>query len=504
MNIRLSMGDEALRRLGAVALVLAPWCCAAPPRHAELGTTTDSGPGALADIPDITATEIARDMGFLANDKLGGRKSPSSGLDAAARYAAGEFRAAGLRSLVRDGSYIDRFAYPIAAVDSARTSLVLEQGGQRVAFRWGAAMVALAGSSTGVTARVQFAGTADTIAQTGVGWRGAIVAFSLPGLTGAVWQRRAAVARESAAREGAVGVVFVLDASIPDGLVTRLGTLFAEPRRILPHQRIIPAAFIAASAAPAWLAEATATVTVPTRIIEPSTVPNVIAVLPGRDPALAGSYILVSAHLDHIGTGQPDASGDSIYNGADDNASGSAAVLAIARALARSRIAPARSVIFLLTGGEEVGLLGSEYFVHQPPVPLASIIAGINLDMVSRNAPSVLIAVGEEFSTLGDDVRRAAAAHPQLGITPMPDDRPQERYFQRSDQINYATRGIPSIFLTTGLHGDYHQLSDDSAHADPGKAARVAMLTLHVLRAIANRAEPPRWTALGAATFLPR
>ncbi len=224
-----------------------------------------------------------------------------------------------------------------------------------------------------------------------------------------------------------------------------------------------------------------------------------VALLPGSDSVLRESYVVLTAHFDHVGIGSPDESGDSIYNGADDDASGTAAVLEMAEAFASLPVAPARSVIFLAVSGEEKGLLGSAYFVDNPTVPDSAIVANINMDMIGRNAPDSVIAIGQEYTTLGPLTHRIAEAHPELGLTIAPDMMPEERFFFRSDHFSFARNGVPAIFFTTGLHDQYHQPSDEPELIDNDKLARIARLVFFLGRTIATDPVAPDWTEEGWA-----
>jgi Zn-dependent M28 family amino/carboxypeptidase len=226
-------------------------------------------------------------------------------------------------------------------------------------------------------------------------------------------------------------------------------------------------------------------------------VPNVVAMIRGSDPDLADTYVILTAHFDHVGVGPPDATGDSIYSGADDNASGTSALLQVAEAFAALPAPPARSVLFLAVSGEEKGLLGSRHYAGSPTVPAEGMIANVNMDMVSRNHPDTVYAVGEEYTTLGDLAREVAAEHPALGLVVAPDPEPEEQAFLRSDHFSFVQRGIPALMLTTWLHEDYHLPSDTPDRVDPDKAARVARLAFLLSHRIASDPEPPRWTAEG-------
>ncbi len=227
--------------------------------------------------------------------------------------------------------------------------------------------------------------------------------------------------------------------------------------------------------------------------------PNVIAVLPGRDPALRGTYVAVVAHMDHVGAAGPGRRGctpagaDSICNGADDNASGTAGLLALAEAFARLAPGPRRSVLFLAVSGEERGLLGSRHYADHPTVPLDSIVGLVNLDMIGRNRPDSVYLNGWGKSSISDLVRRLAARHRELGLDVGPDleDRPETP--ADSDHYPFQRRGIPYIFFYTGAHPDYHRVGDHPERADADKAARITRLAFLTLLELANADARPTW-----------
>jgi Zn-dependent M28 family amino/carboxypeptidase len=226
---------------------------------------------------------------------------------------------------------------------------------------------------------------------------------------------------------------------------------------------------------------------------------NVIGVLRGSDPTLSESYVALGAHLDHIGV-QPSVRGDSIANGADDDGSGSMALVAVARALAASPVRPRRSILFVWHTGEEAGMLGSEWFVTHSTVPLDSIVAQLNADMIGRNAPDSLMLVGPRAAPNGqsralgavvDSVNAALGRPFTINREWDSPDHPEQIYL-RSDHYSYAKRGIPIVFYTTGLHDDYHKVSDEVAKIDFDKLSRVADLIMRSALAVANRTERPR------------
>ena len=208
---------------------------------------------------------------------------------------------------------------------------------------------------------------------------------------------------------------------------------------------------------------------------------NVIGVLPGSDARLKDQVLLLTAHMDHLGVGRP-VNGDSIYNGADDDASGCVAVLQLARALAAGP-RPKRTVLFIFFGSEETGGQGNQYFLRHPPLPLDHIVANLEFEMIGRADPAVksdeLWLTGYERSNLGPELARR-------GAKLVADPHPEQQFFQRSDNFALAKRGIVAQTVSSyGLHGDYHRPSDDLSHID----------FKHMERAIASMVEPVEWLA---------
>ena len=190
---------------------------------------------------------------------------------------------------------------------------------------------------------------------------------------------------------------------------------------------------------------------------------NVIGRLNGSDAKLKNEYLIYSAHLDHLGIGEP-VKGDSIYNGAHDNASGVSCVLEIARLFSQQKVKPKRTVIFLMTTGEEMGLLGSDYFTRYPTVPIENIVANINIDMPTFISPLLSIEpIGAEHSSLINNVREAAG---RLNLEIRPDHAPELVRFIRSDQYNFVRIGIPALHIKYGLKGQDSLFQLDSAFHD--------------------------------------
>ena len=208
---------------------------------------------------------------------------------------------------------------------------------------------------------------------------------------------------------------------------------------------------------------------------------NVIGVLPGSDPDLRGEYVLVTAHFDHVGIGRPVDSA-SIYNGADDDASGVVGLIEIARAL--SAAPPRRTVVFAAMAGEELGLLGTRWYIGHPAVPLASTVAALNLEMIGR--PDTAIGPGRLWLT-GYDRSTMGASLADAGIAIDPDPRPGQSFYERSDNIAFARIGIPAHTLSSfGLHDDYHSPDDEVERIDFGHLETVIGVAKEAVRILAD------------------
>ena len=214
---------------------------------------------------------------------------------------------------------------------------------------------------------------------------------------------------------------------------------------------------------------------------------NVLGFIEGSDPAVKGEVVLVDAHFDHVGVGRA-VDGDSICNGADDDASGVAAVLEIARQLA-SGPRPKRTVLFAATTGEEVGLFGTRWFIDHPPVPLSQFVANLEIEMIGRpdslaGGPGKAWLTGYERSSMGE----ALAA---TGLPIVPDRRPDQHFFERSDNIAFARCGIVAHTLSSfNMHTDYHQPSDDVRAMDLAHMAEVINAAAKATRALADGPKP--------------
>ncbi len=232
---------------------------------------------------------------------------------------------------------------------------------------------------------------------------------------------------------------------------------------------------------------------------------NIVAKIPGSDPALKDEYVVLSAHLDHVGIGEP-VNGDRIYNGAMDNGSGGALVLDMAASFKRDPAKLRRSILLVLVTGEEKGLLGSKYFAAHPTVPPKSIVADVNVDMFLPIVPLKLLTVqGVNESDLGDRAREIAQS---LGVKVQPDPEPLRNLFVRSDQYNFIRHGVPSLAMDVApepgtpevkifkdwLTQRYHAPSDDvNQPVDLAAAAKYEEIVRGLLINVANGDQRPEW-----------
>jgi hypothetical protein len=504
--------------VGRIAIVaLAAGCAdAEPAEDAETPPvarrSADAVAGAAA---TITSEDVIERVSFLADDALRGRDTPSPGLDTAAAYIAREFARMGLEPGGEAGSWEQRYAYPLVA-RAGEASLTAASG---EALRSGVDFASVPGSPAAGEAveavLLDVDGNPDA-------FREADGRVAVLPLAGDPSERSWRIARSSAVRQatsaGARATIILLGTAVGPAGIERLDQAGAGAGRVLggvdarlplfyvasaAAARLFPDADLAAFAEEAEAGDAeprtagTVTWSAPARASDEATAPNVIGILRGSDPELAGTYVVFSAHMDHVGVGEPDADGDSIYNGADDDASGTSALIEVAEAFAALDPPPARSVMFIAVSGEEKGLLGSQWFSDHPTVDPESMVANVNIDMIARNAPDSIVVIGQEYSSLGPLVRNVARSNPELGLTVSEDLWPEQRFFFRSDHFNFARHEIPALFFFAGVHEDYHRPSDEVDLIDADKVARVGRLVFLTGLAVADDGEPPRWEPEG-------
>ncbi len=455
----------------------------------------------------ITAQVMAQHIGFLASDEMRGRDTPSPELEEAADYLVSHFESVGVAPAGDDGSYVQRWPYERLILAEGESHAYMEAGGDRWDWAYAYDYFGIPGPPGPVEGAPVYAGS-PAVAAAGLPSEtaGSPLVVGLPDGLGPEF----GMAIQAGMQAGAAGMVFLMDeetdASATFQLAAALegGAAGQMPFPIIGLRHEVGTELLerigADPGAGATQAQVLEDVVISFRSTfgsQVEDVPNVVAQIRGSDPELADEYVVLTAHFDHVGVGPPDEQGDSIYSGADDNASGTSALMQVAEAFAALPEAPARSVLFLAVSGEEKGLLGSAYFAGNPTIPQESMVANLNMDMVSRNAPDTIYAVGEEYSSLGELARQVAADHPELGLVVAPDPEPEEQAFLRSDHYSFVEIGIPSLMLTTWLHDDYHLPSDRPELSDADKAARVAQFTFLMAHRLATERPLPDWNEEG-------
>jgi hypothetical protein len=502
----------------------------------------------------IRPEAIRADMRFLADDLLEGRRTGTRGHQLAAQFVAAQFESMGLAPAGDGGTFYQDVPLQSAQVDESGSSFKWANSGASgtLKFREDYILYGDPGrDESSLSAPIVFVGYGITAPDQhyddyrGVDVKGKIAAmvFGAPRFPSAVKAHYSAswLKRRNAAEHGAVGILIFYDSrlqgmypfekQVRDLAIPRLNWLSASgaPDHYYPEikaygsvsmeavKRLMSgsghtAAEIDAGAKagrlPAFPLTGVAEIRTVTRRA-PLHSPNVVARLEGSDPRLRAEHVVYTAHLDHLGVSTP-VRGDSIYNGALDNASGTAEILEIARAFSHLPTRPRRSLLFIAVTGEEEGLLGSDYFASNPTVPRGSIVADINIDEDLMLWPlRDVVALGAEHSSLEAVVKRATARL-KLGVGP--DPAPEQVYFIRSDQYSFVRQGIPSIDLEAGFASDnpnikpaeisdrweanfYHSPQDDMQQPGLDFEAAAALTRVGFLCGlyIAQQTERPRW-----------
>lgn len=502
----------------------------------------------------IRPEAIHAHMQFLADDLLEGRGTGTRGHEIAARFMASEFEEMGLEPAGDNGTYFQNVPLRSIRPDRAGSSLSIVQGKREQALTFAQDFVVTADpgrTDTSVDAPLVYVGFGVTAPEQGyddyaeVEAKGKVVAY----LYGAPARFESTIRAHysstvakagNAAAHGAAGIILldspelerfysfkdrVTDLTFPS---MRWVDARGQPNDYFPQIR---GAAIFSMGATAKVFEGSgkspeqayaaaregrpfsfalagsAKIKIASKL-ENIRSTNVVARLRGSDPQVRDEYIVYTAHLDHLGIGEP-VNGDRIYNGAMDNASGSACLLEIARAYSQTTLRPRRSILFVSVTGEEEGLLGSDYFAHYPTVAKDGLVADINIDGAPLLWPiEDVVARGAEHSTLD------AAAHEAAGRLKMevsPDPYPEQVLFIRSDQYSFVKQGIPSLFLSSGkkssnpeikpeeirntfLATRYHKPQDDMNYAfDFESGAKFARFSFLLGYVVAQQNTRPLW-----------
>ncbi len=517
-------------------------------------STPPSETPSTTDVPDVSATELDKHLRFLASDALAGRMTGTPGYDAAAEYVASQFHGLGLEP-AGDDDYFQHVPYVSSHIDteSAAVRVFGGEDAKELEFRDDFVMGGdVSREHAKVRAPAVFVGHGvsapdldhDDYADVDVDGKIVVAVSGAPEalpVNERAYHSSGLRKQETAAERGAVGYVSLRDAYAAehyewDATAHNAGTLPTmrwlsddeEPADHVPELRGVARLsesaaaelFIGASQSHDEImaadADGKALDSFPLEVeleleressIEHITGPNVVGVLPGADPELADEYVVYSAHLDHLGEGRP-VDGDAIYNGAYDNALGVSVLIETARAFSELDTPPRRSILFIAVGAEELGLRGSDYFARNQTVT-GDLVANVNLDMPLFLYPlRDVVAFGAEHSTLESPVERAAEAE---GWELSPDPMPEEVIFIRSDQYSFVRRGVPAVFLVSGmsstdpdtdggaaqrdfLQNHYHKPSDDLSQPIHWPSAQTfTRVNMRIGLEVANADAAPEW-----------
>ncbi|GAA0282453.1 M20/M25/M40 family metallo-hydrolase [Alteraurantiacibacter aestuarii] len=508
-----------------------------------------SGAPALAHNATVDAESLERDVRVLADDSMEGREAGTRGHAMAAGYVAGRFAALGLEPGGDNQTYFQNVPLRSYSLAEHGNAVVLSDAeGARPLTMWqdfymsGSAMK----ESGSVEGELVFIGYGLDLPGRddfeGVDLRGKI-AVRLSGgpsdLNSEELAHYRSTQRARLSERGAVGVVLLWTPSLEEAYgwestieesrhdtsmtwVGTDGTAYSSAPNILASAVLSPEMsrqllegqdfdfddVIAAEASydgvmPSFALGKTMAIQFASEFAETSS-PNVIGMLPGSDPELADEYVVLTAHLDHLGIQPTEEEGDDeIFNGAMDNATGIASMIEVARLLADHP--PRRPVLFVALTAEEKGLIGSSYNAANPTVPADQVAVNINLDMpIVTYEFSDLVAFGAERNTAFPNVQ---AAVEEYGVALSPDPQPEQGFFTRSDQYSYVENGVPAIYLDIGygnggeekqdefLSNHYHKASDEADLVDFQVLARFAAINYEVARRVANMDERPLWKA---------
>lgn len=482
----------------------------------------------------ITAEVVHQRIGVIAHDSMGGRNTPSPGLEKTAAYLAGLYQKWGMQPAGENGTWYQRYPLVKKRINQATAELEVTENGVVSRYPMGEFAYAFGGgSSAPISAAGTLLGGAITPTDIqGMDFTGQIVMLVMD--AGKMVDGNRMLQTVARMRPAAL-IILRNDApeAFARGRAAQTSPRFqlektgatAAPTIVALHDQLFlndpmaasrpDFAEIRSSTTPVIMPfppEVSVRITAEEEVVERVMVPNVVAMIEGSDPVLKHEYVIFSAHMDHVGTvgdgvggcghrGDDDRS-DMVCNGADDDASGTTGIAAIGEAFAKLPTKPKRSIIILNVSGEEKGLLGSEWFSDHPTVPLDKIVANVNLDMIGRNNPDSIVVIGQEHSNLGPTLAAVNARHPELRMTTSEDLWPEQRFYERSDHFNFARYGVPVLFFFNGVHDQYHRVADHVDLIDTDKLARVARIAFYLGAEVANTVERPVWDPAAYEKFV--
>ncbi|KXJ98284.1 MAG: putative aminopeptidase [Acidobacteria bacterium OLB17] len=489
-------------------------------------------------VAGVTAKQLSDYLHFVASDEMEGRDTPSRGLDTTAKFIGMNLSRWGFKPAGDDGTYYQKIALRFETADPAGNTLKVGD----VSYKFNEDYFRMEGNTT-VSGPLVFGGNGWFIRSKGIdafagvdvkdkivvlyakGFPRGSNATGLPegvtqadlkgGTKGVDWADPVTYAKQ----KGAKGIILVAGPQLSKAWPMIKGFLSrakVSPEKLdtgTPADPNFPILLLSGTAGDAIVGGAdkfesktafdinkTAEIEAKAKI-ETKWTQNVVALWEGSDPVLKKEMVAIGAHYDHDGIRENAQGPDKIWNGADDDGSGTVAVLSIAEALSHSAVKPKRSILFVWHCGEEKGLWGSEYFNKFPTVDIKQVVAQLNIDMIGRSkpagdtepknaelsGPNMIYVIGKDMmsSTLGNVVSGVNAGYLNLDYDTRYDDpNDKNRFFFRSDHFNYAQNGIPVAFWFDGVHVDYHQPSDTADKIDyvkMEKVTRTIMLTLFKL-----------------------
>ncbi len=450
----------------------------------------------------VRPNDLKADVSFLASDALQGRATPSPGLDLAAEYIAAQFRRAGLEPVGDDG-YFQIAAYQSVKPNPEGLEFTLFTANDTASAGPGTVAIQEAvatGLNRAAAFKVSLSDTAALDALTAEQVRGKVLLVEMPdgaggGMAGFQSQRR--ILTLAAKLEPAM-VVMVRAAAQPANPNARVPLRDATaPAPKVPVLNVWDKAIHAylAAARPGPM-DATVSAHIAPPLVTPVKLRNVAGVLRGTDPQLKDTYVIVTGHYDHLGV-RPNAQGDGIYNGANDDASGTASVIAVAGALSELPEKPRRTIVFVTVFGEEVGGLGARWYTGHPIFPIAKTVADINLEQLGRTDDTEGPKVSQ-FNLTGFDYTDIAATFARAGaltgVQVIKHEQNSDSFFGRSDNATFADAGIPSTTLSVSyIFPDYHQPGDEWQKLDYDNLAKVDVTVALGVLEMANSAQAPQW-----------
>lgn len=474
-------------RFPALPLAAVPLALALLASNTTQAAKPVADPAADAIINRISADSLRGHLSFLASDLLEGRATPSRGQDLAAEYIAAQFRRAGLEPAGDDG-YFQTSTWTYAERDMSRFAFTVHGDGKTFDVPAGAVDLRLQDGLNLKDAPVLALPWDEAMANPARA-DGKVVVLSLP------TDRRAAYGALQKF-SGKPALLILVDGSRKQGSGVN-GWLLPQdgPKPQQPYPTIV--VYDAQAGTALTGSGATSGPTVTLSVPAPSTrevkLRNVVGVLRGSDAKLKDSYVILSAHYDHLGIRNGD-----IYNGANDDGSGTVSVIEIASALAAQKTHPKRSIVFMTFFGEELGLFGSRYYGRHPIFPFKDTVAGINLEQIGRTddseGPHVNMAnlTGFDYSTVASTLQSAGD---KVGVKLVKHPQASDAYFGRSDNQSLADAGVPAHTLSVAYEfPDYHGKGDKWPKVDYENMARVDRMVALGLAAIANDTKAPQWT----------